>query len=232
MRVSLKKLPRRWAGLRFDPSKVRLATFLMLFLKKTAIPVFDAYRAAYAGDFAGLFALQSLWDAMGKLPGVLVWGDFYAKGKCADFDSSVDYETTLADDSSLLASPLSLLLWTTGADWPVLDGDCPGRALIPSDVPTLILSGSLDLSTPAEYARDELLPSLKNGRQIILAEMGHVDDLLGRQRAATEHLLSTFFDSGEADASKFVFDPLTYAPAFRFQTLARILYPLLLLLAA
>jgi hypothetical protein len=30
---------------------------------------------------------------------------------------------------------------------------------------------------PAEYARDELMPSLKNGRQVILSEMGHVNDV-------------------------------------------------------
>jgi len=45
------------------------------------------------------------------------------------------------------------------------------------DVETLLVSGSNDFSTPAKNATRELLPVLKRGHQVILAEMGHVGDL-------------------------------------------------------
>src|SRR4030042_1405014 len=51
-----------------------------------------------------------------------------------------------------------------------------------SSVETLLLSGSVDFSTPAEYATHELLPLISNGKQVILAEMGHTNDLWNVQR--------------------------------------------------
>jgi hypothetical protein len=41
----------------------------------------------------------------------------------------------------------------------------------PSDVETLLISGSIDVAAPAERATEELLPSLAIGQQVILAEI-------------------------------------------------------------
>ena len=78
-------------------------------------------------------------------------------------------------------------------------------------------------------AAKELLPSLTNGRQVILREMGHVDDLVNLQRTAVEHLLVRFYNEGVIDDSKFKYDAMNFEPAIRFPLWAKVLYPFVLI---
>jgi hypothetical protein len=97
------------------------------------------------------------------------------------------------------------------------------RQVHPTDVQTLLISGSVDFSPPAQFARDELLPSLRNGKQVILAERGHIGDFWGFQPEAAERLLTSFFDTGDVDDSLFTYLPMDFKPAMRFPVLAKIL---------
>ena len=47
-----------------------------------------------------------------------------------------------------------------------------------SEVPTLVIGGTLDLATPARNATRELMPHLPDGRQVVLSELGHTTDFL------------------------------------------------------
>jgi hypothetical protein len=47
-----------------------------------------------------------------------------------------------------------------------------------------------------------LLPALFNGNQVILSEMGHVNDVMSIQPEAYENLITTFFETGEVDESQ------------------------------
>jgi len=91
-------------------------------------------------------------------------------------------------------------------------------------VQTLLISGSVDFSTPPDYAT-ELLKSLENGKQVILKEMGHFDDIINLQRAALTNLLVRFYDEGVVDDSKYVYDPMNFEPQVNFPLWAKILYP-------
>ncbi len=96
------------------------------------------------------------------------------------------------------------------------------RQVHPSDVETLLISGNIDLSTPAEFATDDLLPSLTNGTQVILSEMGHVNDVMSLQPEAIARLLTSFYDSGEADDSLFVYEPMDFQVGWGFPQFAKI----------
>ena len=106
------------------------------------------------------------------------------------------------------------------------------RRVQPSDVETLLVSGSVDFSTPAEFATDELLPYLTNGKQVILAEMGHVNDLLRLQPAAIERLATSFYDTGVADDSLFTYAPTDFGVSLGAPTIAKIVLGIVLLLIA
>ena len=80
----------------------------------------------------------------------------------------------------------------------------------PSTVETLLVSGSIDYSTPAQAAAEELLPSLNKGEYVILSEYGHFNDIWSFQPEATRHLLAAFFDSGEVDDSLFTYQPMDF----------------------
>lgn len=220
-------MPSRWSLFKLDPGKIRVITFAMLYLRQSAALVFDCYRAAERGDYSGLYMLQRIYDFM--MPSMIIWGDLLAKGS-TDFDSSIDYVSSMQDSTTVMGSPFSLLISGSAV------GHLPVHRIPPelnkvqqSDVQTLLISGSIDFSTPAENATKELLPSLTNGKQVILREMGHVGDVVNRQRSALEHLLLRYYDEGVVDDSKFKYDPMDFDPPINLPLWAKLLYPFVLL---
>src|SRR5262249_25520760 len=73
------------------------------------------------------------------------------------------------------------------------------QQLQPTEVETLLVSGTVDFTTPAQVATDELLPALPNGHQVILAEFGHTTDFWTYQPEAGQRLLTAFFGRGVVD---------------------------------
>jgi hypothetical protein len=112
--------------------------------------------------------------------------------------------------------------WAAAAGWPANKIPDEYRAVQPSSIETLMLSGTLDVSTPAQNARDQLLPLLENGEQVILAEFGHTGDLYYLQREATRHLLTTFFATGEVDASLYEPNTVNFKPKWGFPLVAKL----------
>ena len=103
----------------------------------------------------------------------------------------------------------------------------------PSDVETLIVSGSADVATPAELATEELLPHLSHGQQVILAEMSHYDlPGLDTQPQAFERLLTSFLDTGVADASLYTYAPIDFRVSWGYPVLAKLGLALVLLIIA
>ncbi len=227
IRTALAKMPSRWSLFKLDPGKIRVITFAMLYHKGSAALVFDCYRAAERGDYSGLYMLQRAYDFM--MPSMMIWGDLLAKGS-TDFDPSIDYVSSLRDSTTIMGSPFSLLIsGSAQGHWPIHRLPPELNRIQRSDIQTLLISGSIDFSDPAEYATEELLPSLTNGKQVILREMGHVGDVLTLQRSALEHLLVRFYDEGVVDDSKFKYDPMDFDPPINLPLWAKLLYPFVLL---
>lgn len=231
MRQVAHNLPERWLFIPVDPGKVKLVTFSQLFDRGTAAIIFDAYLAAEAGDPSGLALMSVLSDLV--IPTGYTWGDFFAKGISADYDTSRDYASKMNPPESILGSPISLLVFDrVPGNWPTNAIPAELRQVHPSDVETLLVSGSVDFSTPAEFAADELLPYLANGKQVVLAEMGHVNDLGRLQPEATARLLTSFYDTGVADDSLYTYAPMDFGVPLGFPALAKIVLGIGLLLIA
>lgn len=212
IRNVLKSLPRKWLIFRIDPDKVKVATFMFLYQTGTAAQVFDADVAAEKGDLSGLAFFSVMYDKM--IPKALNWGDNAAKAFSADYDPTRNYETDMVPQGSIFGSPLSKL-WGIAkyGGWPINPIPEEYRRLQYSDVETLMVNGSIDFATPAAYAKNELLPYLRNGKLIILAEMGHCDDVQGLQPDAFRHLVETFYLEGIVDDSKFHYQPMNFVPS-------------------
>lgn len=100
---------------------------------------------------------------------------------------------------------------------------------------TLLLSGSIDYSTPLQFTVEEWLLALKNGEQVILSEIGHFGDVWSFQPKAIRYLLTTFIVTGEVDDLLFTYQPMnfdvglmSYLFLARVLVIAIILVPLLL----
>lgn len=201
-------MPTQWLGLTISPDKVKAISFVLLFHPSTATYIFDAYMAASQGDGSGLALMSLAYDMV--MPKFTVWGEFLAKGFSADFDPHRDY-SELANPDSVMGSPLAQILWAGADAWSMSSIPEEYRQVHPSSVETLLISGDIDFSTPIENATQNLLPSLANGQQVILKNMGHINDVWHAQPAATERLLTHYYTTGEVDDSLYVVQEINFA---------------------
>jgi pimeloyl-ACP methyl ester carboxylesterase len=223
MKKALDAMPKRWLIFPVDRDAVLFATFLGLYSTDGAARTFDVWLAAAGGDYSGMALISVAFNFM--IPKGFAWGDSAAKACSADFDvdPSVDYVAQVTPGPYLLGSPGSFMGWIAAQSWPVHKIPLEYREVQPSDVETLMLSGTLDVSTPAENARDKLLPLFSNAEQVVLESFGHTGDLLYHQPEATSHLLRTFFDSGKVDASRFKAQRISFKPRWGFPLIAKLL---------
>lgn len=227
----LKSMPRMWLLFPIDPGKVRVVTFALLFHRSTAALVFDAYAAAEKGDASGLALMSAAYDYV--VPSLAIWGDMAAKAVSADFDSTRNYSACADVPGTILGSPMTVFSWG-----PLKYSRWPTRALpdefrVPrrSEVRTLMLSGSVDFSTPPEFARDELLPCLPNGRQVVFSECGHVNDMWGVNPENIRLELTSFYDTGIPDTSKNSYMPMDFSVGLSFPTIAKLAVGVFVLIA-
>ena len=234
---ALDNMPARWLIFPVDRDAVLFATFMGLYSTGGAATTFDVWLAAADGDYSGMALVTVAMGSM--LPEDYAWGDGASKALSADydFDPTVDYSAEVTPGPYLLGSPASTLGWAVAGSWPANKIPDEYRTVHPSAVETLMLSGTLDVSTPAENARDQLLPFLENGEQVILAEFAHTGDLFYLQPEATRHLLTTFFDTGVVDASRYTLNAVSFEPSWGMPLIAKlavggaVLVPVIIVLA-
>ncbi len=220
LRTALHNLPRRWLLFPIDPGFVKMMTFVMLYQRPTAALAIDALLAAERGDASGVWLMSFVGRLM--LGRMMIWGDLLAKGGSADYEPGRDYAADLDRPEAILGAPVSLLIWgAISEEWPLKLLPDSLRHVQPSDVPTLLISGDLDVATPAEPVERELLPALSQGQHVVLPETGHVPDVFKSQPEAVTHLLSIFFATGAVDTSHFRSVPMDFQAKPSFPLLAK-----------
>ena len=190
--------------------------------------VFDTWLAAAKGDYSGM-ALLTLAGPM-MFADATVWGENMAKAASADYEMTREWRADMNLAASILGAPRTELA-AAAAGWPVNTIPAEYQQVQPSDIETLLVSGSIDLWTPAQFVEDELLPNLSKGQHVLVAECGH-GEMLSSQPEATERLLTSFFDTGEADDSLFTDQPWKYNPGLGFPALAKIILAVVVLIIA
>ncbi|WP_199440909.1 alpha/beta fold hydrolase [Umezawaea beigongshangensis] len=221
-------IPESWGPLRIKDTGVRvLSQYAMHHNGPASAPnnaptLVDAYLS---GDTGALWAMSVLADV--TLPTSIVWGEF-ASFAAIDAPAAQSYYDDGGDPGSILGNASTDFLWGGPSGfstvWPDSPDNAEYRTTRPSDVETLLVSGSVDFSTPARFATDELLPSLSRGQQVILPDLGHTADFWEHRPEAGQHLLTTFFDTGEVDSSRFDTRPVDFAAVpLSMSTIAKLL---------
>ena len=105
--------------------------------------------------------------------------------------------------------------------WPANPAENEYSRVRDSGVPTLLVGGELDFATPPQVATRELLPHLSNGRQVVLAGIGHTTSFWQDQRRASARLLSAYLDSGRVDDSLYVPGNVDFTPDVSQTALAK-----------
>jgi TAP-like protein len=105
--------------------------------------------------------------------------------------------------------------------WPANPSEDRYEQAQTTHVETLLIGGTLDISTPPQIATDELLPHLPNGQQLVLSELGHTTDFWTYQPEASSRLILTFFDRGEVDDSLYTPASVDFTPDATYTALAK-----------
>jgi pimeloyl-ACP methyl ester carboxylesterase len=223
MRGVRRSMPERWLFFPVKPGNIGMVTFMMLYHTTSAPKVLDAWLDAAEGDASGLATLSLMADLM-MASAPSVWGESVAKVTSTDYvwEADRDYLAEYLPDDATLGALVSTLGFAGARGWPGNPIDEELRQVQPSAVETLLISGSIDFSTPAEFARDELLPHLENGHQVILSEFGHTGDVWSLQPEATRHLLATFYATGEVDDSLFEVNSVDFDPGIGIGTMTKL----------
>jgi pimeloyl-ACP methyl ester carboxylesterase len=202
-------MPSRWYFLPIKPGNVLVGTFLGL-TEATAVDsplsgpmTLNSWISAAQGNPSGLWLLSEMAGLI--LPTSFVWGEFASIGM-ADAQPVDRYFSSGADRGSIIGNPLAEFLWGAGGlvhAWPANPGENQYTSVQNSNVPTLLIGGTLDFETPAQNATKELLPHLPNGHQVILSGLGHADDFESYEPSASTQLLTTFYATGRVDTSRY-----------------------------
>ncbi|MCP4933213.1 MAG: hypothetical protein GY927_03190, partial [bacterium] len=230
MRQVSNNMPERWLFFPIDADAVRMLSYFMLVESvqpaDAPIPLYgsaavDMWLSAAEGDASGM-ALASMSRNL-FLPTLFTWGHFAAMGASVNdyLDPSRDYPSELNPPNSIIGAPFSYFLWGAVRGWPSTLIDEEYFEVQPSDIETLLISGSVDFSTPPQYATDELLPHLSNGQQVILEDIGHTESIWQSQAEARARLVNTYFDTGEVDDSGYTYQPLNFTVETSWGTLAK-----------
>ena len=128
-----------------------------------------------------------------------------------------------------MGAPLAEWIWPMAAQWPLQLVDADLRQLQESDVDMLVVNGTVDFSTPP-VALDEIKDFYHNAQTVLLPEFGHVSDVEGLQPEAFERLVTSYFNTGLADASLFVYQPISFKPKMSLVSMARVLLAAMILI--
>jgi pimeloyl-ACP methyl ester carboxylesterase len=230
MRHVSENMPKRWLFFPIDAGAVKLVSFVMFMetIEPPGVPVplsgpdaIDMWLAAEKGDFSGMALLTMSRNAF--LPDLFVYGDLLAKGGSGgDFEGFADDSRAVLDPpGAILGAQFSLFHWSMARGWPVHLVSQRYLQMRPTDIETLLVSGSVDFSTPPQYATYELLSFLNRGQQVILKDFGHTETFWNSQAEARTRLLTTFFSAGKVDDSLYTTQPVNFDVGLGWPALAK-----------
>jgi pimeloyl-ACP methyl ester carboxylesterase len=219
IRRAVADIPDHWFFLPIKKGNVRTASFYGLMESSSeAAPLsapitLSTLLSADQGDASGFWFQSLLADF--AFPTSFVWGQMAAAGR-ADADTAKRHFSSGDHRSdSILGDPGTRFIWGGGelADaWPANASENQYDRVRTSKVNTLLIGGALDFATPPQIATKELLPYLPNGRQVVLAGIGHTTSFWTQQRKAGSHLIKAFFDSGRVDDSLYKPTTVDFTP--------------------
>ena len=220
-------MPKRWLIFNIDPDSVRLAAHFG-FLDNPMMPmVFDAYLAAAEGDPSGL-AMSNLIPSL--FIGGQAFGDQSNKGGTLDMDKYGGIESISLGDS-IMGAPMAEHTWPISSEWPIVLVAKDLREFQETDVEMLLVNGTVDFSTPP-IALDEARPYFHRAQMVLLPEFSHIGDVQTLQPEAFERLTTSYYDTGVADDSLFVYQPLSFEPGMSLTVVAKLLVAAMFVLPA
>ena len=222
-------MPKHWLLFNIDPDTIRFGTQTFFFSNPSMAMIFDIYLAAANGDPSGL-AMANLMARMMFPADKMIFGDTFSKGGSADLEKYGGIES-ISLGNSIMGAPWSEMIWPIESEWPIQLIPQELRELQESDVEMLLVNGTIDFSTPPT-ALDEARPYYHKAQMVLLPEFSHVGDEYTLQPKAFERLITSYYDTGVADKSLYVYEPLSFKPGMSLVVIAKLLVAIMVLVPA
>jgi nucleoside-diphosphate-sugar epimerase/pimeloyl-ACP methyl ester carboxylesterase len=234
---SIAHVPSHWLFLPIQKGDFKAAAFFGLMNETSAgggpiaAPLtINSLLSADNGDASGAWFLSLM--ARLTFPSSFVWGDLAAIGES---DATYAKHFYASGTNHGISAAGNNLIWAGGRlldAWPANPDENEYTHVQNSKVPTLLIGGNLDFATPPENATRELLPHLKNGREVVLSNLGHADDFWPYEPAAGSRLINTYLNTGKVDTSLYTHNKVDFSPSSSQDQFAKIVLIALLGLAA
>jgi pimeloyl-ACP methyl ester carboxylesterase len=222
-------MPKRWLVFPIDPDTIRLGSHFLLAANQNVGTVADVYLAAAQGDPSGL-ALANLVTSTSAPLGATVYGELFSIGASTDLEKYHGIES-ISLGNSILGAPIAEWTWGMAAEWPITMIPKELREFQESDVDMLLVNGTIDFATPPT-ALEEAKPYWHKAQFVLLPEMSHVSDVINLQPAAWQRLLTSYYDTGVADSSLYVYQPVSFKPGMNLPMLAKLLAAAMIIVPA
>lgn len=219
MRHTATNIPRQWLFLPIKPGNVLLTTqFGMAETIASGPPlvapvILNSWIAAANGDPSGFWLMSFLGGLL--FPTSFTWGEAAAMVQL-DAHAAQRYFSSGGGRGSIIGHPGTAFLWGNGGmltAWPANPSRDQYTTVPDSDVPTLLIGGTVDAQAPAQNATKELLPHLRNGHQVILSELAHTTDFWNFAPTAGTHLLTTFYATGKVQMAGYPHHTISFRTA-------------------
>jgi pimeloyl-ACP methyl ester carboxylesterase len=220
-------MPKRWLFFKIDPATIRYSIQMFMQESKYMPMAFDAYLAAAEGDPSGLAMLNLITKLV---PLDLLLGDQASKIGTLDMEKYGGIESISLGDS-VMGSPMAEAVWPLFQEWPIELAPKDLREYQETDVDMLLVTGTVDVSTLPAWL-DEASTYFHKAQIVLLPEFGHIGDVQTFQPEAFERLVTSYYDTGAADDSLFVYQPLPFKPSMRLTVIARLLVAAMVVLPA
>ena len=221
-------MPKRWLFFDIDPDTIRLSVHMVGVDAAFRPMIFEAYLSAGEGDPSGL-AMLNLITSLAPIDSQLI-GDQLIKSGTVDLEKYGGIESISLGDS-IMGAPMAEWVWPMAAELPLEMIPKDLREFQETDVEMLLINGTLDLST-LPSALDEAKPYFHKAQRVLLPEFGHTGDVQTFQPEAFERLITSYYDTGVADDSLYVYQPLSFEPGMRLTVIARLLVAAMVVLPA
>ena len=219
MRKTAAHMPHRFWGLPISTGNAKIASFWGLMESTSdAAPLsapmtIDSWLSAAKGDPSGLWFLSLM--ARMAFPESVVWGEVAAVARADTGAAEAYFGKGPHRKDSILGNAGTEFLYAGGGvthAFPPAPDDNEYSRVRDSSVPTLLVNGTLDFATPPKFGVQELLPHLRNGKKLLLAQMGHSGTFWSYEPKASTRLLNTYFDTGRVDTSLYTPARVDFTP--------------------
>ncbi len=215
----MNNIPKKWNNYEISSDKLKLMIFNNLYSSQDIAMLFQTFVNAFNGDYSGFAYLSNNFDEHFLYK--IKLGDCFIKinslNNGAYLKSTDTTDSTIGYYLSVAENKFWNLLNGNNFDIKKIENTQTNKYL---KINTLFISGDIDVVTPVENVKNDLLPYFINGEMVVLKNFSH-DDIFVLQQKAYQNLIEKYYLKGIVDTSMYKNLPFKFNLSNSFENMAK-----------